>query len=86
MINQFGEKIVVTAKLPEDDVSKNVHAALYAKDGILLDYMIYPAEFSDHTVHFMFKKIPDSSYLRVFLWGGLETMTPLEDCVILNVQ
>lgn len=78
--------MVVTAKIPDDEVQKNVHAALYSSSGELLDYMIFPSEFSNNTVHFMFKKVQDLSYIKVFLWGGLETIIPLYDSVVLNVK
>lgn len=38
----------------------------------MLDYFIYPAEFSNNTVHFMFRELANLSYIKVFLWSGLE--------------
>ena len=86
VLNQIGEHIIVTANVPDDDISKNIHAALYSSDGALLDYMLYPAEYSNNTVHFMFRKMLDLSYIKVFLWNGFETMIPLDDSIVLNVS
>lgn len=86
VINQYGSQIIVTAKIPDDDTQKVIHAALYASDGRLLDYMLYPAEFANNTVHFTFRKQQDSAYLKVFLWGSIETVVPLEDSIVLNIK
>ncbi|MBR4720542.1 MAG: leucine-rich repeat domain-containing protein, partial [Clostridia bacterium] len=86
VFNKIGNNIIVTANVPDSDITKNVHAALYAKSGKVLDYLVCPAEYSNNTVHLIFKNVTDLSYIKVFLWGSLENMVPLADSIVLDVS
>ncbi|MDD6484900.1 MAG: C1 family peptidase [Clostridiales bacterium] len=78
-------KVVITANIPDDEITKTVHAAIYNSSGELVDYIAVPAVFTNSTVNIVFNYTGDMSTAKVFLWNTLETMTPITAAIPVKI-
>ncbi len=79
-------KIVIDITTNKPVTDKALHVALYNDASKLVDYIIVPLAKEYCSFNVVFRDEQNSSFAKVFLWDGLESMTPITQAERVTIE
>ncbi len=79
-------KIVIDITTNKPVTDQALHVALYNDATKLVDYIVVPLNKTYNSFNVVFKDEQNSSFAKVFLWDGLESMTPVAQAKTVTIK